>query len=149
MPENEVSLPAPDELYDSRTTAELETLRFGKLDDEEIHRQCETLMQASGWTHGATLSEILAAGPRGQDAQFRDFFNTFRTSQVEQYSHKTKDPETVRPASQELLKLWANTDVDKPNLDVLDHIGKSAHEAIAAGSTDSHYVAAVSVAVAG
>ncbi len=136
VPENEVALPAPDELNDPRTTAELETLRFGKLDDEEIHRQCETLMQESGWTHGATLSEILAAGPGGLDAQVRDVFNAFRTSQVEQYIHKTKDPETVRPAAQELLKLWATIDVDKPNLDVLDQIGKSAHEAIAAGSTD-------------
>lgn len=136
VPEKEVSIPAPDDLYDQRTTAELEALRFGKLDDEEIHRQCETLLQESNWTHGATLSEILAAGPRGQISEVHKIFTGFHTSQVEQYIHKTKDPETVRPAAQELLKLWANIDVDKPDLDVLDQIGKSAHEAIAAGSND-------------
>ncbi len=136
VPEKEVSLPVPDELNDPRTTAELETLRFGTLDDEEVHRQCETLMQESDWTHGVTLSEILAAGPRGQNAEVHDIFAAFRTGLVEKYNQKTKDPESVRPAAQELLKLWANINVDKPDFDVLDKIGKSAHEAIAAGSTD-------------
>lgn len=85
VPEPVYTKPAPDELHDNRTTAELEALRFGALDDREVQRQCEAVMQEAGWTHGATLSEILAAGAHGQIAAVYDMFTAFRTSQVEVY----------------------------------------------------------------
>jgi hypothetical protein len=82
---------------------------FGKLDDEEIHRQCETLMQESGWTHGAdAVRDSGCWTSRTGCPGARVFSPPFARGQVEQYNQKTKDPETVRPAAQELLKLWAN-----------------------------------------
>lgn len=136
VPEPVYTKPAPDELHDNRTTAELETLRFGTLDDREIQRQCEAIMQEAGWTHGATLSEILAAGARAQGGEVYDLFTAFRTSQVEGYSQKTKDPEAIRPKAQEALKHWAMVDVDNPDPDMLDRIAQLAQEAISGGSTD-------------
>lgn len=136
IPESPLNALVPDELHDPRTTAELEAMRFPALNEDDVQRQCEALLQESGRMTGESLSEILAAGHGGQESEVKEAFRAFRATQADQYSQKTKDPESIRPAANELLKLWAGIDVNSPDPSVLSQIGTMAQEAVAAGSSD-------------